>query len=1024
MSFNLSEWALKNRALVLYAMLLLGAMGAISYANLGQSEDPPFTFKLMTIRTIWQGASAEEVSRQVTERIEKKLMETGDFERITSYSRPGESLVMFMARDEMRSAEIEDLWYQVRKKVGDIRHTLPPDALGPFFNDEFGTTFGNIYALTGQGFDYAIMKDYADRLQLALQRVKDVGKVDLVGLQDEKIWVEISNTKLASLGIPLVTVQQALQSQNAVADAGFFETPSSRVRLRVSGEFTSVEDIRNFPIQVDNRTLRLDDIATVHRGFSDPPQPRMRFMGENAIGIAVSMKEGGDILQLGDNLDKAFRELQQTLPVGMELRKVSDQPAAVEAGVGEFVQVLMEALVIVLLVSFFSLGWRTGMVVALSIPLVLAMTFATMAYFDIGLHKISLGALVLALGLMVDDAIIAVEMMAIKMEQGYSRLKAAGFTWRTTAFPMLTGTLITAAGFLPIATAESSTGEYTRSIFQVVTIALLASWIAAVVFVPYLGEKLLPNLVKRDASGEVHDPYQKPFYQRFRRVVEWCVRYRKTVIALTLGAFVLALFLFSFVPQQFFPSSNRLELMVDMKLEEGASLTATEKQFLRLEEKLGNNDLIDNYVGYIGSGSPRFYLSLDQKLPAPSRAQFVILTRNIEEREQVRSWLIETLNNEFPTVRTRVSRLENGPPVGYPLQFRVSGEHIPQVRALARRVADKVRANPHADNVHLDWEEPSKVVRLNVDQDRARTLGITTEDLSTALQASLSGVAVSQYREDNELINVEVRGDSHERHAVGLLGNLAVQTANGRVPLNQIATLEYGFEEGIIWHRDRLPTVTIRADVRDGQLPATLVNQILPQLEGVRADLPPGYLLEVGGTVEESARGQKSVNAGMPLFILVVITLLMLQLRSMPLSLMVFVTAPLGLIGVTVFLLVFQKPFGFVAMLGTIALAGMIMRNAVILVDQVGQDMAQGLSAWDAIIESTVRRFRPIVLTALTAVLAMIPLSRSVFFGPMAVAIMGGLIVATALTLLFLPALYAAWFRIKEEHTDPAHIER
>ena len=1016
MSFNLSEWALKNRALVLYAMLLLGAIGAISYANLGQSEDPPFTFKVMTINTLWPGASAEEVSRQITERIEKKLMETGDFERIQSYSRPGQSLVMFMARDEMRSTDIDDLWYQVRKKVGDIRHTLPQDVRGPFFNDEFGTTFGNIYALTGKGFDYAIMKDYADRLQLALQRVDDVGKVELIGLQDEKIWVEISNTKLASLGIPLVTVQQALQSQNTVADAGFFETPTDRVRLRVSGEFTSVDDIRNFPIQVDNRTLRLDDIANVYRGFSDPFQPRMRFMGEDAIGIAVSMKEGGDILQLGENLDKAFAELQKSLPIGMELRKVSDQPAAVEAGVGEFVQVLMEALVIVLLVSFFSLGWRTGMVVALSIPLVLAITFASMKYFDIGLHKISLGALVLALGLMVDDAIIAVEMMAIKMEQGFSRLKAAGFAWTSTAFPMLTGTLITAAGFLPIATAESSTGEYTRSIFQVVTISLLASWVAAVVFVPYLGDKLLPSLVRHNRDGEVHDPYQKPFYRKFRQWVEWCVRYRKTVIAITVGIFFFSVFLFRFVPQQFFPASGRLELMVDLKLEEGASLNATQELALRLENQLGENPLIENYVGYMGSGSPRFYLSLDQKLPAASQAQFVILTRNVEEREEVRSWLIQLLNDQFPTVRSRVSRLENGPPVGYPLQFRVSGEHIPQVRELARRVAEKVRANPHTINAHLDWEEPSKVVRLNVDQDRARTLGISTQDLSVALQASLSGVVVSQFREDNELINVEVRGDSRERHALGLLGNLAVQTENGRVPLNQIATLEYGFEEGIIWHRDRLPTVTIRADIADDELPATLVNEIMPTLAAVQADLPPGYLLEVGGTVEESARGQQSVNAGMPLFVLVVITLLMLQLRSMPLSLMVFVTAPLGLIGVTLFLLLFQKPFGFVAMLGTIALAGMIMRNAVILVDQIGQDMAQGLTAWDAIIESTVRRFRPIALTALTAVLAMIPLSRSVFFGPMAVAIMGGLIVATALTLLFLPALYAAWFRVKEEH--------
>ncbi|MGL6162702.1 efflux RND transporter permease subunit [Microbulbifer sp.] len=1022
MGFNLSEWALKNRPLVLYAMILLGLLGAISYSQLGQSEDPPFTFKVMVVNTLWPGAGAEEVSRQITERVEKKLMETGDYDRITSFSRPGQSQVLFVARDDMRSSEIPDLWYQVRKKVGDIRHTLPPDIQGPFFNDEFGTTFGNIYALTGPGFDYALKKDYAERLQLALQRVKDVGKVELLGLQDEKIWVEISNTKLASLGIPLSSVQSVLQSQNSVADAGFVDTVSDRVRIRVSGQFQSVEEIRNFPISAGGRTQRLGDIAKVHRGFSDPPQPRMRFMGEDAIGIAVSMKAGGDILELGENLDATFAELQRDLPLGLELRKVSDQPAAVKRGVGEFLQVLAEALAIVLLVSFFSLGARIGLVVALSIPLVLAMTFALMHYFGIGLHKISLGALVLALGLMVDDAIIAVEMMAIKMEQGLSRIKAAGFAWTSTAFPMLTGTLITAAGFLPIATAQSGTGEYTRSIFQVVTLSLLASWVAAVVFVPYLGDRLLPNLTRHGSSGEIHDPYEKPFYRRFRRLLLWCLRHRKTVIALTLAVFVGALVLFRFVPQQFFPSSSRLELMVDLKLAEGASLKATEHQAVRLETLLAQNPLVVNYVAYVGTGSPRFYLPLDQQLPAASFAQFVVQTRSVEEREEVRSWLIGILREEFPTLRSRVSRLENGPPVGYPVQFRVSGEHIPEVRELARAVAEKVRANPAVSNVHLDWEEPSKSVRLNIDQDRARTLGVNSAALSRALQSSLSGITVGQYREYNELIDVEVRGDERERRALGLLGNLAVQTDSGNsVPLNQVATLEYGFEEGVIWHRNRLPTVTVRADIYGDQLPATVVGEIWPQLSDVRAQLPPGYLLEIGGSVEESARGQQSVNAGMPLFVLVVITLLMLQLRSFSLSTMVFLTAPLGIIGVTLFLLLFRQPFGFVAMLGTIALAGMIMRNSVILVDQIQQDIEQGLSPWDAIIESTVRRFRPIALTALTAVLAMIPLSRSDFFGPMAVAIMGGLIVATALTLLFLPALYAAWFQVREgEMPEPA----
>ena len=1020
MDFNLSAWALRNRQIVLYLMLLLAVVGALSYTKLGQSEDPPFTFKAMVVRTNWPGASAEEVSRQVTERIEKKMMETGEYDKIISFSRPGESQVTFLARDSLGSENIPALWYQLRKKVGDIRHTLPQGIQGPFYNDEFGTTFGNIYALTGEGFDYAVLKDYADRIQLQLQRVKDVGKVDLLGLQDEKIWIELSNTKLATLGLPLSAVQQALEEQNAVAAAGYFETATDRVQLRVTGRFQSVEEIRDFPIRVADRTFRIGDVAEVKRGFNDPPAPRMRFMGEDAIGLAVSMKAGGDILVLGKALELDFARIQETLPAGMQLRKVSDQPAAVKAGVGEFVRVLTEAVIIVLLVSFFSLGLRTGLVVALSIPLVLAMTFAAMYYFGIGLHKISLGALVLALGLMVDDAIIAVEMMAIKMEQGFDRIKAASYAWTSTAFPMLTGTLITAAGFLPIATAQSGTGEYTRSIFQVVTIALLVSWIAAVVFVPYLGARLLPDLAKLHAAkhggnAAGHDPYSTPFYLRVRAMVEWCVRRRKTVIVLTIALFVGAIVLFRFVPQQFFPASGRLELMVDMKLAEGASLLATEEQVKRLEKMISEREGVDNYVAYVGTGSPRFYLPLDQQLPAASFAQIVVLAKSIEDREAIRTWLIETVNEDFPALRTRVARLENGPPVGYPVQFRVTGEHIDEVRALARQVADKVRENPDVVNVHLDWQEPSKVVRLNVDQERARALGVSTADLSRFLQSSLTGSPVSQYREGNELIEILLRGGVSERQELGLLPSLAVPTDNGRsVPLSQIATLEYGFEEGVIWHRNRLPTVTVRADIYGSAQPVSLTKQILPTLEPIRESMPDGYLLEVGGTVEDSSRGQASVNAGIPLFIVVVMSLLMLQLKSFSRSIMVFLTAPLGLIGVTLFLLVFRQPFGFVAMLGTIALSGMIMRNSVILIDQIEQDIAAGLDSWHATIEATVRRFRPIVLTALAAVLAMIPLSRSVFFGPMAVAIMGGLIVATALTLLFLPALYSAWFRIKE----------
>lgn len=1048
--FNLSEWALANRPLVLFAMLAFALIGAWSYKHLGQSEDPPFTFKAMVVRTLWPGATAEQVSRQVTEPIEKALMNTGEYEFIRSYSRPGESQVIFMARDSLRSKQIPDLWYQVRKRVGDIRATLPREIVGPFFNDEFGDTYGNIYALTGKGFDYAVMRDYADRIQLELQRVPDVGKIDLVGLQDEKVWIELSNTRLATLGVSMQQVQQALADQNAVSGTSFFETATDRVQLRVTGQFNDIEAIRQFPIRAGERTVHLGDIAEVKRGFADPASPKMRFMGEEAIGLAVAMKDGGDILKLGANLDAEFQRLQKTLPAGMQLRKVSDQPQSVEESVGEFVQVLTEAVVIVLLVSFFSLGLRTGLVVGVTIPLVLAMTFFVMHYFDIGLHKISLGALVLALGLLVDDAIIAVEMMATKMEQGYDRLRAASFAWESTAFPMLTGTLITAAGFLPIATAASSTGEYTRSLFQVVTIALVVSWIAAVLFIPYLGDKMLPdlfnpqppkpgslsarwhakrqqwadrypalaNLIAPPQHGHDHDPYQRPFYRSFRRFLDACLRRRWWVIAATIALFVFSLMMFRFVPQQFFPDSTRPELMVDIELAEGASLRSTQAQAEKLEKLLQGRQDIANYVSYVGTGSPRFYLPLDQQLPATNFAQFVILAKDTKARETARSWLLKEVIPQFPDVQMRVTRLENGPPVGYPVQMRISGEHIERVQAIARQVEAKVRQNPHVINVNLDWSEPSKVVRLVIDQERARALGVSSAQVSQFLSSSLAGQSVSVYREGNRQIEMLLRGPADERNQLELLSSLSMPTANGgSITLSQVATMEYGFEDGIIWHRNRLPTVTVRADIGDGMQPLDVVHQILPTLDGIRAELPNGYLLETGGTVEDSARGQNSIKAGMPLFLVVVATLLMLQLRSFSRAAMVLVTAPLGIIGATLFLLLFRAPFGFVALLGTIALAGMIMRNSVILIDQIQQDIDAGHDRWHSIIDATVRRFRPIVLTALAAVLAMIPLSRSAFYGSMAISIMGGLIVGTVLTLVFLPALYAAWFRVKPDES-------
>ncbi|MGS5726960.1 efflux RND transporter permease subunit, partial [Acinetobacter baumannii] len=1028
-----------NKGIVLYFMLLLGIIGAISYSKLSQSEDPPFTFKVMVVQTYWPGATAKEVSTLVTDRIEKELMTTGQYDKIMAYSRPGESMVTFVAKDSLTSAQIPDVWYNVRKKVNDIRHELPSGVQGPFFNDEFGDTFGNIYVLTGKDFDYALLKEYADRLQLQLQRVKDVGKVELIGLQDQKIWIEISNTKAVQLGIPVSAIQEALQKQNSMASAGFFETGTDRIQIRVSGQLQSVEDIKKMPLLVGDKTIQLGDVADVYRGFSQPAQPRMRFMGDNGIGIAVSMRKGGDIIALGKNLETEFAQLQKTLPLGMKLQKVSDQPVAVQRSIHEFVKVLAEAVIIVLLVSFFSLGFRTGLVVAFSIPLVLAMTFAGMNLFDVGLHKISLGALILALGLLVDDAIIAVEMMAIKMEQGYSRIKAAGFAWKTTAFPMLTGTLITAAGFLPIATAQSSTGEYTRSIFQVVTIALLVSWVAAVLFVPYLGEKLLPDFTKTGhqapwyvrlwaritkkpqpqtvaiSQDHHYDPYQSSFYLRFRKMVEFCVTYRKTVIATTVGIFVLSVLMFKMVPQQFFPPSNRAEILVDLKLEEGASLTATEQAVKKVEQFLSKQKGIDNYVAYVGTGSPRFYLPLDQQLPQASFAQFVVLASSLDDRDEIRRSLETQIKQLLPQVRTRVSLLENGPPVGYPLQYRVSGEDLNLVRKEAQQVARVISENPNTTNVHLDWGEPSKIISIQIDQDRARQMGVSSLDLANFLNASITGSAIEQYREKRELIEIRLRGDKAERVEVASLASLAVPTANGTtVPLAQIAKIEYKFEDGLIWHRNRLPTITVRADIRTNLQPATVVGELAESMDKLRAELPSGYLIEVGGTVEESARGQSSVNAGMPLFLAVVMTLLMIQLKSLSRATIVFLTAPLGLIGVVLFLLLFNKPFGFVAMLGTIALSGMIMRNSLILIDQIEQDRQAGHPTWEAIIDATVRRFRPIILTALAAVLAMIPLSRSIFFGPMAVAIMGGLIVATLLTLFFLPALYAAWFKVKK----------
>ncbi|MBI4998748.1 MAG: efflux RND transporter permease subunit [Rhodocyclales bacterium] len=1021
---NLSAWSLEHPSMVLYLILVITVAGVLSFLNLGRAEDPDFTLKIMIVRTLWPGATAREVEQELTERIEKKLQETANLDILKSTSRAGESLIFITLKDYTRGPDVPESWRQVRRKLDDIRATLPAGVQGPFPNDEFGDVYVNIYALTGQGYDMGALRREADRMARELRAVPDVKKVDLLGVQDEKVYVEVAPARLAALGLTPGQVADALAKQNAVAPAGFIETASDRVRLRVSGAYDTVERIRNTDLAVAGRHFRLADIADVKRGIADPPSPRMRVGGEDAIGIAVAMRRGGNVIKLGGNLAQEVERRAADLPLGMEMRKVADQPTIVQVSLKLFLQSLAEALVIVLTVSFLSLGLRTGMVVALSIPLVLALTFVLMNVFGIDLHRISLGALIISLGLLVDDAIISVEMMVVKIEQGLDKFNAATFAYTSTAFPMLTGTLITAAGFTPVGFAHSAAGEYAGAIFSVTTIALLTSWLVAVVFTPYLGYKLLDVDKLRRFGLEHHgDIYDTPFYRRVRATVTWCVRHRWKTIAITVAAFVLGIVAFNTgVQKQFFPPSNRPELLVDLWLPQGASLKATEREVKRVEALIKDDEKIASHSSYIGNGAPRFFLPLDQQLFNDNFGQLVIVTRGFDEREAVRARLLrefDAADGGWSHLRARVARLENGPPIGFPVVFRVMGEDLATLRGIAEQVAKVMRNNPNVRDVHLDWNELAKTVRVVIDQDRARALGVTSQDVAQALQAHEVGATLTQFREGDQLIDVVWRAGGDDRGRLDRLADLpvfATNAAGGRwVPLSQVAKLEPALEEGVIWRRNRVPTIQVRADLANNDVTGPTASlQIDPTLGELRAGLPPGYRIELGGTVEESAKNEAAIKAVVPLMIVGVITLLMMQLQSIRRTVMVMLTAPLGLIGVALALLLFAKPYGFVANLGVIALMGMILRNSVILVDQIEQDERAGKSTWEAIIGSAVRRFRPIMLTAAAAVLAMIPLSRQIFWGPMAVAIMGGLIVATVLTLLFLPALYAAWYRVEE----------
>ncbi len=1029
---NLSQWALDHQAFTRYLMIVLMVLGVTAYFQLGQDEDPPFTFRAMVVRAYWPGATAQQVAEQVAERIEKTLQEVPYADKIRSYSKPGETLIIFQLKDASRPAEVPQIWYTVRKKIGDLRGSLPQGVIGPFYNDEFGDVFGVIYALQGEGFSPAERQDVADDVRQRLLRVKDVNKVELFGTQDEKLYVEVSQKRLATLGLDLSQVLAALGQQNAMESAGAVQTPQDVVQVRVAGPFQSVEQLRAMPIRAANGTqIRLGDIADIRLGYADPAQPKVRHNGQDSIALGISMAKGGDIIALGKALRTAVAEIESTLPAGMQLVQVQDQPAAVSRSVGEFVKVLIEAVVIVLAVSFLSLGLhkreggtglrryildvRPGLVVFITIPLVLAITFLVMHYWGIGLHKISLGSLIIALGLLVDDAIIAVEMMVRKLEEGHSMMRAATFTWEATAMPMLTGTLITAAGFLPIGLAKSTVGEYTFAIFGVTAAALVISWVVAVMFVPYLGVRLLKVKPHVGPASEVFDG---PFYDRFRALVNWCVQHRWITIGLTIATFVLGLAGMGKVQQQFFPDSSRPEILVDLWLPEGASMAATDEVTRRVEQRLAQESGVSSVTAWVGSGVPRFYLPIDQIFPQTNVSQLILLPQDLQARELLRHQLPQLLAAEFPEVRGRVKLLPNGPPVPYPVQFRVVGSDPVVLRGLADEVKDSLRQSPNMRGVNDNWNESVKALRLEVDQSKARALGVSSQSIAQAARTLLAGSTVGQYRDGDKLIDIVLRQPLDERDALTSLANANLPTASGKtIPLLQIARPVFGWEPGVMWRENREYAITVQGDVVEGLQGATVTNQLLPALRAAeqrwREQGLGGYRVEVAGAVEESSKGSSSIAAGMPVMLFIVFTLLMLQLQSFSRSLLVFLTGPLGMAGVAAALLALNRPFGFVALLGVIALMGMIQRNSVILIDQIEQDRARGVPAWDAIVEAAVRRMRPIVLTAAAAVLAMIPLSRSVFWGPMAVAIMGGLIVATVLTLLALPAMYAAWFRVR-----------
>jgi len=1016
--FNLTEWALNHKQFIYYCIIVIFIAGAYSYQNLGRMEDPDFTIRQMIVSVAWPGASARQVEEQVTDKIEKKLQETPGLDYLKSYSTPGRSIIyVSLKEDAVPDAKIRPTWLEVRNMVNDIRGTLPQGVVGPFFNDRFDDVFGSIYALTGDGFSHEDLRVRAEKIRRTMLTIPSIKKVELIGVQPEKIYIEIESDKLARLNIDPGMIMRAIQTQNAMAPSGMLETSSDNVHLRVTGMFNNVDDLRNVAISAGGKSSRLGDIARIKRSYADPPEPKMFYNGKPAVGIAASMEPGGNILTLGKNLNQAIAEVKKELPLGMEISTVSNQPEVVRNSINEFVKTLVEAVVIVLIVCFLSLGLRSGTIVVMCIPLVIAGVFACMKFFGIDLHSISLGALIIALGLLVDDAIIAIEMMLVKLEQGWNRFDAACFAYTSTAYPRLTGALITCAGFIPIGFSKGASAEFCGSIFSVVTIALLISWLVAGTATPLLGYALIKT--KPGHEGTDRNIYDTTFYRWFKKLLTWCLTHRRHVLAALVICFVSSIFLMGFVKQDFFPASTRPEIVVDMRLPAGASLKATETEARRFAQCIAQDKNITQYSYYVGQGAPRFVLTFNPTLPDTNFAEFILVTRDFESRKELEKKLHSLFAGEFSHVHANIMAIQTGPGEPYPVMLRVRGYDHDKVRNIAKQVQNVLAADKNLRNVNLDWNEKSKILHLSVDQDKARTLGLDSQTLALSLQSFLSGATVAEFRERDKTVQIDFRVDAVNRKNLTDIKNLNIHLGGGRfIPLDQIAGISLDAEDGLIWRRNLKPTITVQANTMPGVLGNDATKIALHNLETIRKSLPPGYSIEIAGPLETSLKATGWLLAPVPIMLLVILTLLMFQLQSISKALLTLLTAPLGIIGVSLGLLLTGRPMGFVVQLGILALAGIIMRNSVILIDQIDQQINAGESLWNAIINATVLRFRPIMLTAAAAILAMIPLSFSVFWGPMAIAIGSGLLAATVLTLLVLPVMYAAWFKVKPDEKD------